>query len=71
MTALCYNMDSALWDSPQIWELHTKEEAQEAWVRQLGQELEMAPCSEMGEDAEAGDVEEAHSLHSQVAISKR
>lgn len=46
LTALSWNMDSALWDAAGIGELLAEEDTLEARVRQLEQELEMPPRSD-------------------------
>lgn len=46
LTALSWNMDSALWDAAGIGELLAEEDTLEARVRQLEQELEMLPRSD-------------------------
>ena len=55
LTALCCNMESALWDAAFTQELQAKEDTLEAQVQQLDQELEMAPHSRTAEDVEDGE----------------
>ena len=62
-------MDSVLWDAAQIGE--PKKEALEAWMQQLEQELQMTPRSEIVEDAEDRDVEEARPLYAWLVIQKK
>lgn len=57
-------------DTARIRKLQAKENALEARVRQLKQEMEMAPCREP-EDAEDGDVEDARPLHAQPVIHSK